>query len=91
MSFFGDVLKTTAYANVEIGLHNNITYIVISEPEKSLFVFENKTKYSAILEEAGRLTGITKSKKGKVVPAETAANVFWLSPQADSMKLQFHV
>eukprot|EP01126_Amoeba_proteus_P066976 TRINITY_DN9792_c0_g1_i2.p1 TRINITY_DN9792_c0_g1~~TRINITY_DN9792_c0_g1_i2.p1 ORF type:complete len:753 (-),score=145.01 TRINITY_DN9792_c0_g1_i2:56-2314(-) len=78
VGFSADRLQSTAYLNVEIALHGEITNVVISEPEKALYKFKNDTQYTVHI-----------SASSGVVDSYKTVDWFWLSPQSEH-NIQFN-
>jgi len=85
VGFKANKLGDIAHVNVEIGLHGQVTYVVLSHPDSALFQFHNDTPYNVEIESASRRT-----KNVEKIPAHRKANWYFLSPQS-TLEIQFKV
>jgi len=82
VKFLGDKLRTVTYADVEISIRNDMCYIVVKEPRRALFFFNNCTPFPMIPD--SRCLAESENKKlNQYIKPYQAASLYWDSPQEE--------
>jgi len=81
VKFLGDKLRTVTYADVEISIRNDMCYIVVKEPRRALFFFNNCTPFPMIPD--SRCLAESENKKLNQYIKYQAASLYWDSPQEE--------